>query len=192
MEHLSDCRSDFFLIQKSEDLIHDLLRRVVGEEAGEIDAVGDGLDRIKTIQSIDTAQKSRLADDSTFLYGRQRIFKVTGADQVERFGDALYFAGQSSIVNDSLVRFCNQWKLILSMSGGNYFTPQCLCDIDGSISKRTGRAADQQRIIRGQMQALKEAAPCGEIGFRNSASASQERLLSTVNTLLRGRSAYSA
>ena len=50
-------------------------------------------------------------------------------NQVKSLGDVAYLPRQFAIINDSLVRFCNQRQLILSMGGGDHFAAQCLGDL---------------------------------------------------------------
>lgn len=67
IKDLSTDRNQLFLIQKREDLVYNLLGRIIREETGQIYAVRDILDGIKTIQRIHAAKDPCLADDAALL-----------------------------------------------------------------------------------------------------------------------------
>ena len=76
-------------IQKSEDIVHHLLSWEITEKAGQVNAVGNILNGVKTIQRKNTAQDARVADDTAMLHGPQGVAQGLGADQLQGFRRAV-------------------------------------------------------------------------------------------------------
>ena len=160
---------DYLFVQESKDFLHDLLCRIVGEKAGQIDSIGDILDGIKAVQRIHSAEDARLAYNAAFLHGGQRILQIPWADEIKRLCHAMNSAGELAVIQHRFIRIRNQDQLAFPMCCGNHPASECISDLHGGVTQRTGRAANQQRILCGQAETFKKRPPCREVGFRHSA-----------------------
>ena len=70
-------------IQKSKYLVNCLLCRVIAEKSREVYSVRDFLDRIEAVKGIDTAQQSRMADDTAFHHAPQRVADSLCSDKLQ-------------------------------------------------------------------------------------------------------------